>query len=71
MAHTITEQELDEWLREPQWHQFAASFGQDSNKRFEVDAAGGTRVYRVTDHGETIFLGTDSTEAIRVYNGAR
>jgi hypothetical protein len=70
--HTITERELNEWLCRPQWQQFAASFGAEANKRFEVDTNDrGECVYRVTDHGETVFLGADKVAAIAAYNEAR
>lgn len=68
MRHTINAVELDEWLRRPQWQMFASSAGPDTNKRFEVDTGG---VFRVTDHGETIFLGADKIAAIDAYNSAR
>jgi hypothetical protein len=70
--HEVTERELDEWLRRPQWQLFASSCGPQSNKRMEVDAGtDGSRVFRVTDHGETIFLGVDQKAAIATYNNAR
>jgi len=69
--HTITEHELNEWLSRPQWQVFASSGGSDSNKCLEIDAAEGGRVFRVTDHGETVFLGADKVAAIAAYNEAR
>lgn len=69
--HRITERELNEWLCRPQWQQFAASCGPGSNKRFEVDGGDtGQRVFRVTDRGETVFLGADKVAAIVTYNNA-
>lgn len=69
--HTVTELELNEWLRRPQWQLFASSCGPQSNKRLEIDAAeNGQRVFRVKDHGETIFLGADMRAAIATYNNA-
>ena len=68
--HTITPDELDEWLRSPQWKNFSSSFSSTSEKRLEVDAAADVRVFRVTDHGETKFLGADKAAAIAAYNEA-
>jgi hypothetical protein len=68
--HTITPDELDEWLRRPQWQTFASSFSSTSNKALEVDAAADGRVFRVMDHGETKFVGTDKAAAIAAYNAA-
>lgn len=70
MKHTITERELNEWLSRPQWQTFARSAGSGSNKSLEVDASDIGRAFRVTDHGETIFLGADKTAAIAAYNSA-
>lgn len=69
--HTITLDELDEWLRRPQWQTFASSFSCDSNKGLEVDAASDGPVFRVFDHGETTFIGTDKVAAIAAYNAAQ
>lgn len=70
--HTITEDELDEWLRRPQWQAFAKSFSSVSQKALEFDGAiSGALVFRVTDHGETKFLGTDRAAAIAAYNEAQ
>lgn len=68
--HTITPDELDEWLRRPQWQAFARSFSGVSHKALEVDAAASGPVFRVTDHGETRFLGTDRAAAVAAYNAA-
>lgn len=67
--HTVTDQELDEWLRQPQWKMFASSGSETSNKRLLVDG-GATTVFRVIDHGETVFLGADRAAAIAAYNNA-
>lgn len=69
--HTITLDELDEWLRRPQWQTFASSFSRDSNKGLEIDAASEGPVFRVFDHGETKFLGTDKAAAVAAYNAAQ
>jgi len=69
--HTITTEELDEWLRRPQWQTFASSFSRESNKALEVDAASAGPVFRVLDHGETAFLGADKAAAIAAYNAAQ
>ena len=68
--HTITQAELEGWLRIPQWLPFASSFRSSSNKSLEVDAAAPERVFRVLDHGETKFIGTDMATAIAAYNAA-
>ena len=68
--HTITLADLDEWLRTPQWRRFASSFSSGSNKGLEVDASPTGRIFRVFDHGETKFLGTDMAAAIAAYNDA-
>jgi hypothetical protein len=70
--HTITHSELDEWLRRPQWQIFARSGSAVSNKALEVDGAvlNGPPVFRVTDHGETKFIGADRAAAIAAYNEA-
>lgn len=69
--HKVTERELNEWLCRPQWQLFASSCGPQSNKRLEVDIGDAGHVFRVTDHGETIFLGADKVAAIVTYNNAR
>jgi len=68
--HTITLDELDEWLRRPQWQAFARSLTNLSHKALEVDAASSGPVFRVTDRGETMFLGTDKAAAVAAYNAA-
>ena len=68
--HTITQAELDEWLRKPQWEAFARSFSGTSHKTLEIDTTSECRVFRVKDHGETTFIGADSAAAIAAYNEA-
>lgn len=68
--HTINQEELDEWLRRPQWRAFARSFSNVSHKTLEIDGAASGPVFRVTDHGETRFIGTDRAAAIAAYNEA-
>lgn len=70
--HTITANDLDEWLRRPQWQAFARSCSNVSHKAMEIDAAASDGpVFRVTDHGETTFLGADKAAAIAAYNAAQ
>lgn len=69
--HIVTQDEFDDWLRRPQWQTFASSFSVDSNKTFEIDGAAHGWMFRVTDHGETVFLGCDKAAAIAAYNKAR
>ena len=70
--HTVTEKDLDAWLRVPRWQEFAGSFGDYSNKSFEINATneGGGLVFRVVDHGKTVFLGDDRKAAVAAYNNA-
>lgn len=68
--HTITEEDLNEWLKTPQWQTFASSFSKGSNKVLDLDAAADGVVFRVTDHGNTLFIGTDKSLAIKFYNEA-
>lgn len=65
--HTITEQELNEWLAQEAWRRFASSAGDDSHKTFEVNAAG---MFRVMDHGKEVYVGFDKAAAIEAYNAA-
>jgi hypothetical protein len=70
--HTITAEGLDEWLRRPQWQTFARSCSDVSNKALEIDAASPSGpVFRVVDHGVTLFIGMDRVAAIDTYNAAR
>lgn len=68
--HKITERQLDEWLSRPQWQIFASSSGEFSHKSLEVDGTAPDIVFRVIDHGESKFLGTDKAAAIAAYNEA-
>lgn len=70
--HTITESDLDEWLKRPHWQAFAfaKSSSSASYKVLEVDAASDDAVFRVTDHGTILFIGTDKAAAIEFYNAA-
>ncbi len=68
--HTITVDELDKWLRSPQWQSFASSGGLGSHKKLEVDQTPDGPVFRVQDHGEIKFLGADMAAAISAYNKA-
>lgn len=72
MNHTITESELDEWLRKPQWHIYASSGVRAGGaKRLEIDIGANGRAFRVTCRGDTIFLGADQAAAVAAYNTAR
>lgn len=69
--HKIALQELDEWIRRPQWQAFASSANALSRKKLEVDGAAiGGPIFRVIDRGETIFLGADMAAAVAAYNEA-
>lgn len=67
MRHTITRAALDEWLSEVNWRIFASSGGDGSAKRLDVDNG---KIFRVTDHGNVVFLGADKDAAIAAYNNA-
>lgn len=72
MTHTITREDVTEWLSD-NWVNFAASYGRAKNgnsthKSFEVNA--NTKTFRVVDHGDVTYLGTDIDEAVAAYNEA-
>lgn len=66
--HTITEEELDEWLQSDPWKQFAAGGGNGSHKLFHINVIDGRT--RVLDHDVAIYEGADRAAAIRAYNEA-
>ena len=68
--HTITEKDLDEWLRTPQWQAVASSLDRHSNKSLEVDVSPDGPVFRVVSHNETLFIGMDKITAVDIYNKA-
>jgi hypothetical protein len=65
--HEITEQEVDDWASK-HWVQFAASFGEETKKRFEISMYG---MYRVFDHGAPVYVGPNKLTAIEAYNKAQ
>lgn len=65
--HTITDTELNEFMG-THWVRFASSVGETSHKRFEVGFNG---LFRVTDHGNEVYVGYDKANAIAAYNEAR
>jgi len=65
--HTISVKDISDWKLE-HWVQFAASIGERSNKRLEVNLGG---LYRVTDHDKVLYIGGKVETAIREYNDAR
>lgn len=69
MSHTITQEDLEFWLSEEEWHQFACSHGVGTNKRFDVSSPSG--LLRVKDHGKVVYEGTDRAAAVAAYNSAR
>ena len=69
--HMITAAELDEWMVMPQWVTFARSSSSVSHKVFEIDATAPDIVFRVTDHGDVKFIGTDKAAALAAYNTAQ
>lgn len=64
--HTIKTAELLDWLP-THWTQYAASFGEQSNKTFAFSF---TDQYRVTDKGVVIYAGKDMSAAVKAYNEA-
>jgi hypothetical protein len=67
MSHTITLEELDDYLAQEAWDMAASSSGNGSMKRLEVNNAG---ALRVTDHGEIKYIGSDKSRAVDAYNAA-
>ncbi len=65
--HTVTERDLEDWAA-GHWVPFASSADERSNKRMEVNLRG---LYRVIDHGVTVYIGGLKETAIREYNEAR
>jgi len=49
------------------WSQYAASGGEGTLKRLELNFDG---LFRVIDRGEVVYLGDDRTAAILAYNDA-
>jgi hypothetical protein len=64
--HTITVNDYNTWVTD-NWVQFAASFGEHSNKTFEATFDGR---YRVKDHGVVVYRGSNKSTAIAKYNSA-
>lgn len=64
--HIVTADQLNKWLSK-HWAEFAASCGMESNKRLEVSLDGR---YRVLDHSEEIYRGSNKLTAIAKYNAA-
>ena len=65
--HEINARELADWLP-GQWVQYAASFGEGTNKSFAVSF---DRQYRTINQGVVVYVGPDVRRAIRAYNDAR
>ena len=66
MRHLLNESELVQWMGE-KWSQYAASGGEGTLKRLELNFDG---LFRVIDRGEVVYLGDDRTAAILAYNDA-
>lgn len=70
MKHVVTQSEIEDWLRRPQWQTCASSVSRASHKYLEIDAAAPERVFRVVDHDKTMFIGADIAAAVAAYNEA-
>lgn len=70
MPHTITRDELIDWMGEERWTTFASSFGDGSNKRLDVELGLDPNQFRVIDHDGLVYLGIHETAAIAAYNAA-
>ena len=65
--HTLTIEEIEEYLDKEYWSQLACSFGIDSNKRLEANTKG---IFRVTTHGKVTYQGKYLAPAVDAYNEA-
>lgn len=65
--HTVTVDELDEWLNREIWSIGASSHGKGSDKFLKVSQAG---IFRVIDHDEIKYTGDDKYAAVQAYNEA-
>ena len=67
--HTITVSVLDGFLdqQKTRWISVASSWAPGSNKFLDASYDGN---YRVRDHGNLIYVGTDKIAAVNEYNAA-
>jgi hypothetical protein len=65
--HTITYEEMSDYLNQEGWHNAASSGGFESNKRLEVSTKG---TFRVTTHGKITYQGASLGVAVDAYNEA-
>ena len=65
--HYVTVAEIEEWANKEVWYLAASSAGLGSNKRLEMS---NTKTFRVTDHGQEIYIGGNMDDAVTAYNGS-
>lgn len=65
--HTITFEEMSEYINQEIWSMAACSGGADSQKRLEASTKG---MFRVTDHGKVTYQGASLGVAVDAYNEA-
>lgn len=65
--HTITLDEMYEYLGQEGWHNAASSHSKDSQKKLEVSTKG---MFRVSDHGKVTYQGASLGVAVDAYNEA-
>lgn len=68
MRHTVTVKELTDWIKTEAWHNAASSHGNGSHKIISMSNSG---EFRVTDHDNITYSGTDMSAAVDAYNAAR
>ncbi len=67
VRHSITLEELDEYLRSSCWHTAAANYTPGSSKKLEVKMTG---ELLVTINGRVLYCGDNKATAIQTYNEA-
>ena len=65
--HTITLEEMYEYLGQEGWHNAASSHGNGSHKKLEVSTKG---MFRVTTQGKVTYQGASLGVAVDAYNEA-
>lgn len=65
--HTITFEEMSDYLDREFWSSIASSGGKDSHKKLEVSTKG---MFRVTDRRKATYQGASLGHAVDAYNEA-
>lgn len=65
--HTVTSEELKDWIAEEQWHTFASAFAQNENKKLQVSV--GNLKKRVLHGKWIVYEGYLEEKAVEIYNG--